>query len=79
LSIAGGQAGAGRPVRVLGAFGAAVAAPGERADVVLTVPARVLAVWDQATGGWAWPRGTFTIEMGRSSRDLRLGVAVTCG
>jgi beta-glucosidase len=77
--VASPGAGAGRPVRVLGAFGTAAAAPGERADVVLTVPARVLAVWDQAAGGWAWPRGTFTIEMGRSSRDLRLGVAITCG
>ena len=64
---------------MLGAFGTAAAAPGERADVVLTVPARVLAVWDQAAGGWAWPRGTFTIEVGRSSRDLRLGIDVGLG
>jgi beta-glucosidase len=77
--VAGPAAGAERPVRVLGAFGTAAAAPGERADVVLTVPARVMAVWDQAAGGWAWPRGTFTIEVGRSSRDLRLGVALTVG
>jgi beta-glucosidase len=77
--VAGPAAGAGRPVRVLGAFGTVAAAPGERADVVLTVPARVLAVWDQAAGGWAWPPGTFTIGVGRSSRDLRLEVAVTCG
>ena len=77
--VAGPTAGAGRPVRVLGAFGTAAAAPGERADVVLTVPARAMAVWDQAAGGWAWPRGTFMIEVGRSSRDLRLGVTVTVG
>jgi beta-glucosidase len=77
--VAGPAAGAGRPVRVLGAFGTAVAAPGERADVVLTVPARILAVWDQAAGGWAWPPGTFTIEVGRSSRDLRLGIDVGLG
>ena len=77
--VAGPMAGAGRPVRVLGAFGTVSAAPGERADVVLTVPARAMAVWDQAAGGWAWPRGTFMIEVGRSSRDLRLGVTVTVG
>ena len=77
--VAGPMAGAGRPVRVLGAFGTVSAAPGERADVVLTVPARVMAVWDQAAGGWAWPRGTFMIDVGRSSRDLRLGVTVTVG
>jgi beta-glucosidase len=72
--VASPVAGAGRPARVLGAFAAVSAAPGERAEVVLTVPARAFAVWDPAAGGWAWPEGTFTIEVGRSSRDLRLGV-----
>jgi beta-glucosidase len=72
--VAGPAAEGGRPVRVLGAFAALTAAPGERAEAVLTVPARVLAVWDHAAGGWAWPRGTFAIEVGRSSRDLRLRV-----
>ena len=62
--------------RALGAFAAVGAAPGERAEVVLTVQARAFAVWDPATGGWAWPPGTFTVEVGRSSRDLRLGVPV---
>jgi len=77
--VAGPAAGAGRPIRVLGTFGAVSAAPGERAEVVLTVPVRALAIWDQEAGGWAWPRGTFTIEVGRSSRDLRLGVTVGLG
>ncbi|HEV3290942.1 MAG TPA: glycoside hydrolase family 3 C-terminal domain-containing protein, partial [Streptosporangiaceae bacterium] len=67
----GPAAGAGRPVRVLAAFGAVSAAPGERAELLLTVPARVLAVYDQAAG-WTWPPGRFTFEVGRSSRDLRL-------
>src|SRR5215468_2070667 len=75
--VAGPVAGAGRPARALGAFAVVSAAPGERAEAVLTVPARAFAVWDPAAGGWAWPPGTFTVEIGRSSRDLRLGVAVT--
>jgi beta-glucosidase len=75
---AGPAADAGRPVRVLGAF-AVVTAAGEQVEAVLTVPARVLAVWDQAAGGWARPRGTFTIELGRSSRDLRLRATATVG
>jgi beta-glucosidase len=74
--VAGPAPGAGRPLRVLGAFAVLSAGPGERAEVVLTVPARVLAVWDQPAGGWTWPQGTFTIEVGRSSRDLRLEAAV---
>ena len=78
-AAAGPAAGAGRPVRVLAAFAVVTAGPGERAEAVLTVPARVLAVWDQAAGGWAWPRGAFTIEIGRSSRDLRLRATVDPG
>jgi beta-glucosidase len=75
--VASPVAGAGRPARVLGAFAAVSAAPGEQTEVVLTVPARAFAVWDPVAGGWAWPPGTFTVEVGRSSRDLRLGVPVT--
>jgi beta-glucosidase len=72
-------AGTGRPPRVLGAFAAVSAGPGERAAAVLTVPARALAVWDQAAGRWAWPPGAVTIEVGRSSRDLRLEVTARPG
>jgi beta-glucosidase len=66
--VAGPAADDGRPVRVLGTFAVVTAAPGDRAEVTLTVPARVLAVWDQAAAGpglgarsrsrWAGPRGT---------------------
>ena len=65
------------PVRVLGAFGSAVAAPGETALVTLTVPARVFARYDEQAAGWIWPAGEFTVAVGRSSRDLRLHTAVT--
>ena len=75
--VAGPAAVTGRPARALGAFAAVSAAPGERAEVVLTVPARAFAVWDPAAGGWARPPGTFMVEIGRSSRDLRLRVPVT--
>jgi beta-glucosidase len=77
--VAGPWQGAGRPVRVLGAFGCAAAAAGEAARVVLQVPARVFAVYDTEAGGWIWPRGDFTIEVGRSSRDLRLSATVMLG
>jgi beta-glucosidase len=77
--VASPVAGAGRPARALGAFAAVSAAPGERAEVVLAVPARAFAVWDPVAGGWAWPPGTFTVEVGRSSRDLRLEVGIALG
>jgi beta-glucosidase len=72
-----GPAAEGRPVRVLGAFGSAVAAPGETALVTLTVPARVFARYDEQAAQWTWPSGEFTVAVGRSSRDLRLHTAVT--
>ena len=71
-----GPAAHGRPVRVLGAFGPAAAAPGETAEVTLTVPARVFARYDEQAARWVWPRGEFTIAVGRSSRDLRLRTVV---
>ena len=69
----------GRPVRVLGAFAGAAAAPGEAAEVTLRVPARVFAVFDEETGQWSWPPGEFTVRVGRSSRDLRRSVTVRSG
>src|SRR6266536_6090804 len=61
-----------RPVRALAAFGIAAAEPGDLAEVPLRVPTRAFARWDTETGGWAWPRELFTVDIGRSSRDLRL-------
>jgi len=68
-----------RPVRVLGAFGSVTAAPGEAAELTLRVPARIFAVFDEDSGQWCWPPGDFTVQVGRSSRDLRLSVTVRSG
>ena len=45
--VTGAPGNGGRPVRVLGAFGGATAAPGEAAEVTLRVPARIFAVFDE--------------------------------
>jgi beta-glucosidase len=68
-----------RPVRVLGAFGSVTADPGEAAEVTLRVPARIFAVYDEEAGQWSWPAGAFTVQAGRSSRDLRVSVTVRSG
>jgi beta-glucosidase len=68
-----------RPPRELAAFGSVSVPPGASADVVLQVPARAFARWDSPAGGWVWPRGHFTLHVGRSSRDLRLSTAVQLG
>ena len=65
-----------RPIRVLGGFAIAVAEPGEEAVVTLRIPARLFARWEPGAGGWAWPRGQFTVAAGRSSRDLPLSAPV---
>lgn len=59
-------------VSALAAFGQAVAEPGERARVRLTLPARAFAHWDDRLHGWAQPGGTFVVRVGRSSRELPL-------
>jgi beta-glucosidase len=65
-----------RPVRTLAAFGIGTAAPGESVAVRLLIRARAFARWDEQAGGWAWPPGPFTVQVGRSSRDLRLTLPV---
>jgi beta-glucosidase len=65
-----------RPVRWLAGFAAVEAQPGETATVVTTVPARAFRHWDDA-GGWTTEAGTYHLEIGRSSRDLRLRTDLT--
>lgn len=65
-----------RPVRVLAAFAAVTAAPGEHAEARLTVPARAFDRYDEAAGGWVRPSGEFTVRVGRSSADLPLHLRV---
>jgi beta-glucosidase len=67
---------AGRPLRVLAAFAAVGAGPGERAEAKLTVPARSFARFDELSHAWVWHPGTYTVHAGRSSRDLRLSAQV---
>ena len=47
--------------------------------MTLRVPARIFAVSDEDAGRWSWPAGEFTVQAGRSSRDLRLSVTVWSG
>jgi beta-glucosidase len=71
-----GRARRRRPVRVLAGFGAARAEPGEAVDVRVRIPGRVFARWDDAQHGWTHPRGRYTVEVGNSSRDLRMNAAI---
>jgi beta-glucosidase len=66
----------GRPVRTLAGFASVTAAPGETAEVRIAVPGRALARWDEASDGWVYPPGEYTVYAGHSSRDLPLSVQV---
>ncbi len=77
--LAGPPGDAARPPRQLAAFGVVAAEPGKLAEVRLQVPARAFARWDEEAGGWVWSPGQFTVQVGRSSRDLRLSVPVSSG
>ena len=68
-----------KPPRELAAFATVTAQPGAPAEVVLNVPARAFARWDEDAGGWIWPPGRFTVHVGRSSRDLPLSTTVQLG
>ena len=63
-----------RPVRELKAFAKVGLAPGESAVVTLTLDRRAFSVyWD---GRWQVEGGTYGIEVGSSSRDIRLTAQV---
>jgi len=61
-----------RPPRELKGFTAVHLAPGESIDVVFALQDRDLAYWDEAGGGWRIEPGRFEIQVGASSRDIRL-------
>jgi beta-glucosidase len=75
---AGGLA-QGRPVRVLVGLASAHAEPGETAHVRLRLPSRAFARWDPELHAWVYPHGRYSVQVGRSSRDLRLVAPVVVG
>jgi len=59
------------PRRLVGFAKRSVAA-GQTVDYEVDVPLRSFASWEPATGGWLLAPGAYTIEVGASSRDVRL-------
>lgn len=60
------------PPRRLAGWARANLAAGERRRVTVAIDRRSLAWWDERIGGWRPSRGTLTVEVGASSRDIRL-------
>lgn len=60
------------PVRQLRGFEKPTIAAGETATVSFTLTRRDLSVWDVVAQKWLLQAGDYTVEVGRSSRDLPL-------
>jgi beta-glucosidase len=65
-----------RPPRELKAFASVPLAAGESKVVELYVPRADLAYWDIRTKAWVVEGGSYAVEVGASSRDIRLTTAV---
>jgi beta-glucosidase len=66
-----------RPVRELAAFERVWLAAGESATVELNVARDDLAYYDTRVGRWVVESGEYVVEVGASSRDLRVRASVT--
>lgn len=66
-----------RPPRILRGFQKLPLAPGESRRVSLKLTSRDLAYFDEAKDDWVLPAGTYKVDVGASSRDLRLSGTLT--
>ena len=64
-----------RPPRELKGFGVIELEPGASGEVTVTVRREDLAYWDVRADRWVVEGGEYTIEVGASSRDLRVTVS----
>lgn len=46
--------------------------PGQSGSVTITIPCERLASWDESTHQWLLDKGTYTIQLGASSADIRV-------
>ena len=74
IYIAPKTKGAFRPTRELCGFEKITLMPGESKDVSIVLDERSFAIWSD---GWKVPAGEYVIEIGSSSRDIRLSRSIT--
>ena len=62
-----------RPVRELKAFAKTpIIKPGETVEVIMKIPVSDLSYWDENNSKWTLEKGAYIIQIGSSSRDIRL-------
>ena len=67
---------ADRPVRELRGFTRVWVPAGSQVSVSVPLDRRAFATWDETVGGWVVPPGTYQVDIGASSRDLRASLPV---
>ena len=77
LYVAFGEPHPTRPRHELRGFARLGLEPGESGEVRFELTGRDLAWWSTSRGGWRVDPGTFTVEIGASSRDIRLRTQLT--
>ncbi len=65
-----------RVPRELKGFGDVTLEPGASARVTITIPTAELAYWSVRDQRWVVERGSYTVAVGASSRDLRLSATI---
>ncbi|WP_372945211.1 glycoside hydrolase family 3 C-terminal domain-containing protein [Muriicola sp.] len=73
LYVGKSDSGIDRPEKELKAFTKTrVLAPGESTEITMNVPLSELSYWDEDASAWKLEEGTYEIQVGTSSRDIRL-------
>ncbi|MEU4166230.1 glycoside hydrolase family 3 C-terminal domain-containing protein [Streptomyces sp. NPDC026665] len=70
------EPGTDRPARALAGFAGIEAAPGESAEAVVELPQRAFEVWDTEADTWAFVKGLYEVQAGRSLLDPRLSTII---
>ncbi|MFF4626593.1 glycoside hydrolase family 3 protein [Streptomyces griseorubiginosus] len=65
-----------RPGRRLAGFAGAEAGPGESVEVTVEIPRRAFEIWDEKTSSWAYVKGSYEIQVGRSIEDRRVTATI---
>jgi len=77
LYVRSTHAGVSRPVRELRGFEKLSLKPGETGTATFTLDARAFAYWEERIHDWHVEGGSYEIQIGASSRDIRLGAPLT--
>ena len=77
LYVSPSQPDASHPIRELEGFGKVFLQPGETRQMTIMLNKRSLAYYDVSSKDWKVDAGTYPIEVGASSADIRLHGAVT--